>query len=230
MADMIPQGVQRREKNHEGYERGDASIRAIFVSVVVIFSTILTVMLVIVGMSYALLKREKSQDVALTAVYERPIPPEPRLLPSRASGDGDAYDKYPWELGAQEREAQLKAATTPYFIDKERGQVSIPTAQAIDLVAAQGLPARQPKGDNQPNIGEDIAGNHGVSSPQTADSDLDGSMVPDTTGGRAMDDAHIEPPTLGTTTQIAPKDESQMASMRVETKENLGATAAPMMP
>ena len=196
MADMIPQGVQT-EVNHGGYERGDANIRSIFVSVVVIFSTIFVAMLVVAGMTYALEKREESHEIPISATYQRPVPPEPRLLPSRATGNGDPYDKYPWELGAQEKEAQLKAATTPYYIDRASGRVSIPTDQAIDLVAAQGLPARQPRGEDEPKMGEDIGGQKGMSSSAASDADLDGSMVPDTTGGRAMSDLHIQAPSLG---------------------------------
>lgn len=196
MADMIPQGVQP-EIDKGGYERGDANIRSIFVSVMVIFSMIFVVMLVVAGMTAALNKRESAHDLPLSATYQREVPPEPRLLPSRATGDKDPYDKYPWELGAQEREAQLKAATTPYYMDKAKGRVSIPTAQAIDLVAAQGLPSRQPQGNDEPNVGEDLAGQNGKSSTATTDSDLDGSMAPDTTGGRAMSGYHIEAPSLG---------------------------------
>ena len=196
MADMVPQGVQREGKIG-GYERGDANIRAVVVTMSFIMGTVFLVMLVVGGMSYGFLKREQSQDVALSAVYERPIPPEPRLLPSRAAGDGDPYDKYPWELGAQEREAQIKAATTPYWINKSRGQVSIPTFQALDATASQGLPTRPSQGTNQPGVGDDLAGSKGADSQDVADADLDGSMVPDTTGGRAMSDSFVQTPSLG---------------------------------
>lgn len=196
MADMVPQGVQR-EGSHGGYERGDANIRAVIMTMSFILGTVLIVMLVIGGMSFALLKREQSHDIALSAVYEPPIPPEPRLLPSQAAGEGDPYDKYPWELGQQEREAQIKAATTPYWINKARGQVSVPTSQALDAVASQGLPARQPQGTNEPNIGDDLAGSKGANSQDVADADLDGTMVPDTTGGRAMSHSLVQPPSLG---------------------------------
>ena len=197
MADMIPQGVQT-EVNHGGYERGDANIRSIFVSVGVIFSTIIVAMIVVAGMTYALNKREDSHDLPMSAVYQKPIPPEPRLLPSRAAGDGDPYDKYPWELGAEEKDAQLKAATTPYYIDRASGRVSIPTDQAINLVAAQGLPSRQPQGDDEARVGDDIGGNQGGNATPVADAQLDGSMVSDTTGGRAMSRVQIEAPSLGT--------------------------------
>lgn len=196
MADMVPQGVQREGKLG-GYEHGDANIRAVVMTMSVILGTVAIVMLVVGGMTYALNKREQSHDIALSAVYERPIPPEPRLLPSRAAGDGDPYDKYPWELGQQEREAQAKAATTPYWISKSRGQVSIPTSEALDVVANQGLPARQPQGTNEPNIGDDLAGSKGANSQDVADADLDGTMVPDTTGGRAMSDSLVQAPSLG---------------------------------
>lgn len=196
MADMVPQGVQREGKNG-GYEHGDANIRAVVVTMSVIMGTVFLVMLVIGGMSYALDKREESHDVALSAVYERPIPPEPRLLPSRAAGEGDPYDKQPWELGQEEREAQLKAATTPYWINKERGQVSIPVPQALEDVARQGLPATQPRGANEPSFGDDLVDRKGVGSQDVADADLDGTMVPDTTGGRAMSDVLIQAPSLG---------------------------------
>ncbi len=196
MADMVPQGVQREGKLG-GYEHGDANIRAVVMTMSVILGTVAIVMLVVGGMTYALNKREQSHDVALSAVYERPIPPEPRLLPSRAAGDGDPYDKYPWELGQQEREAQAKAATTPYWISKSRGQVSIPTSQAIDVVAQEGLPASQPRGFNEPNSGDDLGGLKTANPEDVADSELDGTMTPDTTGGRAMSNLLVLPPSTG---------------------------------
>ncbi len=220
MADMIPQGVQT-EVNHGGYERGDANIRSIFISIGVIFSLIFATMLVVAGMTYALNKREDSHDLPMSAVYEKPIPPEPRLLPSRAAGDGDPYDKYPWELGAEEKDAQMKAATTPYYMDRASGRVSIPTNQAIDLVAAQGLPSRQPQGKDEPNMGEDIAGQNGKSPQAAADADLDGSMVPDTTGGRAMSDLHIQAPSLGD----EPQNEDTTATE--PSSNNASGTSAP---
>lgn len=230
MADMIPQGVQT-EVNHGGYERGDANIRSIFVSAIVVFSTIFVVMLVVAGMSYALNEREDSHDIPLSATFERQVPPEPRLLPSRATGDNDPYDKYPWELGAQEKEAQLKAAITPYYIDRASGRVSISTDQAIALVAAQGLPSRQPQGKDEPRMGEDIGGKNGMSSPAASDANLDGSMVPDTTGGRAMSDLHIQAPSLGETPQNMDTMANDFPNSQTSSGSNSAATTtnAPAM-
>jgi hypothetical protein len=223
MADMVPQGVQR-EGRQGGYERGDANIRAVVMTMSFIMGTVFLVMLVIGGMSYALQKREESHDVALSAVYERPIPPEPRLLPSRAAGEGDPYDKQPWELGQQEREAQVKAATTPYWINKSRGQVSIPTAQALEATASQGLPTRQTQGADQPGVGDDLAGSNGANSQDTADADLDGTMVPDTTGGRAMSDSLVRTPSLGMESPSAVSAPVASASAVSATPASGGAT------
>ena len=228
MADMVPQGVQREGKLG-GYEHGDANIRAVVMTMSVILGTVAIVMLVVGGMIYALNKREQSHDVALSAVYERPIPPEPRLLPSRASGDGDPYDKYPWELGQQEREAQAKAATTPYWINKSRGQVSIPTSEALDVVANQGLPARQPQGTNEPNIGDDLAGSKGANSQDVADADLDGTMVPDTTGGRAMSDSLVQAPSLGEDTSSQGSTIAASAETAGLKKETASTEALPSL-
>lgn len=228
MADMVPQGVQREGKLG-GYEHGDANIRAVVMTMSVILGTVAIVMLVVGGMIYALNKREQSHDVALSAVYERPIPPEPRLLPSRASGDGDPYDKYPWELGQQEREAQAKAATTPYWINKSRGQVSIPRDEALEMVANQGLPARQPRGTNQPSIGDDLAGSQGAGSQDVADADLDGTMVPDTTGGRAMSDSLVQAPSLGEDTSSQGSTIAASAETAGLEKETASTEALPSL-
>lgn len=196
MADMIPQGKQL-ENVDGGYEHGDANIRAVVSTMTYIMVTVFVSMLAAGAMTYGLIRREKSHDVALTAVYQREIPPEPRLLPSRATGDKDAYDKYPWELGAEERAAQAKAANTPYWIDKSRGQVSIPVEQAIDIVAKEDLPARQSQNPQEARAGAELSGDTGVNSPYVADAGLDGSMVSDTSGGRSMSSSKIEAPPLG---------------------------------
>jgi hypothetical protein len=196
MADMIPQGVQREGING-GYERGDANIRIVGVSMLIILSIVLLVMLVISGMSYALQKRESARDIAPSALYQRPIPPEPRLLPSPLSARDDMY---PWERYQLERQEQLEASNSTGYTDEGRTLVTIPVDRALELVANENLPARQPRGADQPNMGEDLAGLAGKNPAAVADSDLDGSMVPDTTGGRSQDDLYIQHPSLGVIT------------------------------
>ena len=179
MADMIPQGVQT-EGFHGGYERGDASIRAVVISMSAILSMVFIVMIVALGGFHALRIREEKSDVPISKVFAREIPPEPRLLPSPITARDDML---PWDRGAVEISEQKAALNNYSFVDKERGQVSIPITQATRDVIAQNLPARTvPAGRG------DLAQGFDTGAPAVTDADLDGSMTPDTTGGRVLDD------------------------------------------
>lgn len=179
MADMIPQGVQR-EGVDGGYERGDANIRSVVVAISVILSATLIVMVVALGGFFALRAREEGKDVAFAKTAARVIPPEPRLLPSPLTARDNIL---PWERGAIEMSEQKSSLTRYGFTDKERGLVTIPVEQAMRDVIQQNLPARTvPAGRN------DLASGYDTGAQPVADADLDGTSLPDTTGGRVLDD------------------------------------------
>ena len=179
MSDMIPQGVQR-EGVDGGYERGDANIRSVVVSIAAIISVVLIVMVVAMGAFFALRAREEAKDVAPSAVYAKELPPEPRLLPSPLTKRDNIL---PWERGAIEMTEQKAALTRYEFTDKARGQVTIPVEQAMRDVIQENLPARV-----VPANRNDLASGYDTGAQPVADADLDGSSVPDTTGGRVLDD------------------------------------------
>lgn len=179
MSDMIPQGVQR-EGIDGGYERGDANIRSVVVAMAIILSATLIVMVVALGGFFALRAREEAKDVAFARTAEREIPPEPRLLPSPLTARDNIL---PWERGAIEMSEQKTALTRYGFTDKARGQVTIPVEQAMRDVLQENLPSRV-----VPASRNDLANGFDTGAQPVADADLDGTSVPETTGGRVLDD------------------------------------------
>lgn len=218
MSDMIPQGVQR-EGIDGGYERGDANIRAVVVSITVIMSVVLIVMVVALGGFYALRAREEAKDVPLSAVYAKEVPPEPRLLPSPLTKRDNML---PWERGAVELSEQRTALTRYGYTGKTRGQVTIPIEQAMQNVLKENLPSRV-----VPANRNDLASGFDTGAQPVADADLDGSMVPDTTGGRQLDDkAFVANKTLGSS-DVSLGNGNSAASSSGEMTTKTAATGVP---
>jgi hypothetical protein len=84
MADMIPQGTQEADASAAGgYERGDANIRAVVLTMTVILTSCAVVVALLIPMFSAFTARERRKDINTPAIYaQRQVPPEPRLLPS----------------------------------------------------------------------------------------------------------------------------------------------------
>jgi hypothetical protein len=84
MADMIPQGRQEADASAAGgYERGDANIRAVVLTMVIILTSCAVVVAMLIPMFSSFTARERRKDINTPAIYaQRQIPPQPRLLPS----------------------------------------------------------------------------------------------------------------------------------------------------
>ncbi len=124
MADMIPQGTQA-ESVPFGHETADANVKSVFVSVVVLLSSVAVVMLAMLGMFNYLNHREMAKDANVPATFAvRQLPPGPPLLPSPQK------DMLPWAAYAEERGAQEASAAKAGIIDPESGYYKAPDSTA----------------------------------------------------------------------------------------------------
>ena len=120
MADMIPQGTQA-ESVPFGHETADANVKSVFVSVVVLLSSVAVVMLAMLGMFNYLNKREAAKDANVPATFAvRQLPPGPPLLPSPQK------DMLPWAAFAEERGQQEATAAKAGIIDPKSGFYKVP--------------------------------------------------------------------------------------------------------
>ena len=120
MADMIPQGTQA-ESVPFGHETADANVKSVFISVMVLLSTVAVVMLSILGMFNYLSKREAAKDANVPATFAvRQLPSGPPLLPSPQK------DMLPWAAYAEERSQQEAIAAKAGIIDPKSGFYKVP--------------------------------------------------------------------------------------------------------
>ena len=85
MADMIPQGTQDTDQGTAlgGYEKGDANIRAVIMTMTIILTSCTVVVALLIPMFGAFTAREERKDADVPALFavRQPTPPAPRLLP-----------------------------------------------------------------------------------------------------------------------------------------------------
>jgi hypothetical protein len=150
MADMIPQGSMDLGDG-TGYEKADANLRAVTVTMIVILSTAAVAVLSLYGMLGFLEKRGDALDAQVPAMYaQRVIPPKPHLLPSpfqetkrpvtlsgmnpqvepREAYDTTTDDQLPWDKMRQENGID-EAQADGYTYNAKTGGATIPIEEAI---------------------------------------------------------------------------------------------------
>ena len=166
MADMIPQGSMDLGDG-TGYEKADANLRAVTLTMIVILSTAVVSVLAMLGVLGYLQKRGDALDKQVPAIYaNRTVPPKPRLLPSpfreteapnslvglnpqvapREAYDTTSDDQLPWDKMRQENGID-EAQADGYTYDAKTGTATIPVEAAIAEMSGGGkpeLPAKMP--------------------------------------------------------------------------------------
>lgn len=128
--DMTPQGVE--SGNPIGYEHGDANIRAIIMSVLIIGGSVAIILLMSVGgFTYFNARESRVKDrVASALMAEKRVPPGPRLLPSPLVGS----NIQPWDSMTKERTVQEDEANAE---GQYAQKGAIPVARAMEEIARE---------------------------------------------------------------------------------------------
>lgn len=170
---MIPQG-RTDLGDGTGYEKADANLRAVTVTMVIILSSALVVFLAVYGMYGYLRKAGDARDAEIPAMYAmQEVPPKPHLLPSpfketkapetmrglnpqiapREAYDTTSDDQLPWDKMRQENGLE-EAQTNSYSYDKKTGAVTIPIEAAINQASGGSKSNFQsePTGESQSNL------------------------------------------------------------------------------
>ena len=150
MPDMIPQG-RMDLGDGTGYEKADANLRSVLITIVILLSSAIVVCLAIYGLMGSLEKGRREADAQVPAMYaQQAIPPKPRLLPSpfddsskppalrgmnpqvapREAYDTTSDDQLPWDKMRQETRIEEEQVNS-YSYDKKSGGVTIPIEAAI---------------------------------------------------------------------------------------------------
>jgi hypothetical protein len=115
-----------------GYERTDANIRSLVVSIAGLF-LLLAVSLAAMGWMFSYLaKHDKPGPPRSPVAKERELPPAPRL---QTAAGGNLTEV---------RAVEAEILSSYGWVDKKANVVRIPIDRAIDLAAERGLPYRQP--------------------------------------------------------------------------------------
>lgn len=154
MPDMIPQG-RMDLGDGTGYEKGDANLRSVLITIVILLSSSVVVCLAIYAITNSVEKSQRESDAQIPAMYaQQAIPPKPRLLPSpfddtqkppalrglnpqvapREAYDTTSDDQLPWDKMRQESRLEDEQVNS-YSYDKKSGAVSIPIEDAIAQAA-----------------------------------------------------------------------------------------------
>lgn len=150
MADMIPQGSMDLGDG-TGYEKADANLRAVTMTMVIILSTTVVVVFALLGVLAYLKNQGDARDAKIPAMYAQSVvPPKPHLLPSpfeetqrpttmsgfnpqlvpREAYDTTTDDQLPWDKMRQENGIE-EAQTNGYTYDAKSGVATIPVEEAI---------------------------------------------------------------------------------------------------
>lgn len=157
MADMIPQGSMDLGDG-TGYEKADANLRAVTLTMTIILSTTAVVVVALLGVFGYLKARGDALDAKIPDIYAQQIaPPKPRLLPSpfgarkapvTMSGidpqktsldvyDTTTDDQLPWDKMRQENGID-DAQANGYTYNAKTGVATIPIAEAIAQMSDSG--------------------------------------------------------------------------------------------
>ena len=154
MADMIPQGSMDLGDG-TGYEKADANLRAVTITMAIILSTTVVVTFAMLGVLAYLRNQGDARDANIPAMYaQRTAPPKPHLLPSpfeetkrpasmvgmnpqvlpREAYDTTTDDQLPWDKMRQENGIE-EAQTNGYTYNAKTGIATIPVEETIAKMA-----------------------------------------------------------------------------------------------
>jgi len=119
------------------YERSDANIRSLVLSVIGLFVLLGASLAAMWAMFAYLNKQEVPGPPASPVVKDRPLPPTPRLQTT------------PYDDLTRMRAAEEEKLNSYGWVDRRNGIVRIPIERAIELTAERGLPARSQAGSDQ---------------------------------------------------------------------------------
>jgi len=119
------------------YERSDANIRSLVLSVIGLFVLLGASLAAMWAMFGYLNKQEVPGPPASPVVKDRPLPPTPRLQTA------------PYDDLTRMRATEEEKLNSYGWVDRRSGTVRIPIERAIELTAERGLPARVLAGGEQ---------------------------------------------------------------------------------
>jgi len=113
--------------NGTGHEQSEVSVRLIVVSLAGLAVATFFVFVLVVGIFRYFYDTYSTEQA--TRLSQPVIPPEPRI------------EVAPYEQLQQVRAKEDHVLTTYAWVDKDGGKVRVPIDQAIDMLAAKGLPS-----------------------------------------------------------------------------------------
>jgi hypothetical protein len=116
------------------HERSDVQARAVLRVVIYLLVATAVVALAIIPLTRGLVAMGKAADPPLAPLAEGPgrLPPAPRLQER-------PFDDVRAQLAEEEQ-----VLTTPAWVDRDKGIVRIPIAEAMERIARRGLPVAAP--------------------------------------------------------------------------------------
>lgn len=127
------------------HEEKDVNIRAIL-WFVVIFIAFTIVTYISLGFLFDLFKKQEQKEQAGPVTMVRgakpEVAPEPRLQPFGGYGQKGALNTPAADMKKMRTEEEADLISYGW-VERQKGIVRIPIAQAIDIIAQQGLPVRQ---------------------------------------------------------------------------------------
>ena len=121
--------------NGAGHEQSEVSVRVIIVSLAVLLLGALMVCFLVVGI-FQYFHHENQVDQIVKNTQQQ-IPPEPRV------------EEHPAEQLVTIRARENHVLTTYAWVDQKNGVVRVPIAQAIDMLAKQGVQSHDYMADIQ---------------------------------------------------------------------------------